>query len=492
MPGKNFNVATPLAEGDGMQGLAPLALDRPKRRKRRRVVKKKGGNAQTLRDYWTHHGHGGPTHYAGADAIAWGTPGDFDRCVALMSKHMTPEQAKGYCNLRHHDALGYYPATHARMERGKMGGLQVATGWLDEITKGAVPGEPRVQSGPQGGQFTAGGGDDTGASGKQKTGRRSGGGKDSGRAAQRARIKARIADLTKQIHALEHSLAELKKASAAANSKTGATSTPSSQSTSSAGSQAQTSSSSSSTSSSASSSSESGLKQKIANLRAERKTLEGQLTSNKSVRNVREPESGRFRTFQGEAQEAHRALTEGRHGDAMDLLGSARALARTDDDRVQLDQLHNSVARVQHGGPVDGQVVADLAKMASVTVAKVGPHGWSHGWIRAGGEAPSRKAAHATKNDQTGRTVMFNGRPTRVGDKLVHGEGKAESIYRIHDAVSGENIGTGDGTSLAQSPTIRPTQEGEESDYQRMRPGGPTGLEPHPEGTILVQKPTGQ
>jgi hypothetical protein len=33
---------------------------------------------------------------------------------------MTPDQAKGYCNLRHHEALGYYPAQHARMERGKM------------------------------------------------------------------------------------------------------------------------------------------------------------------------------------------------------------------------------------------------------------------------------------------------------------------------------------------------------------------------------------
>jgi hypothetical protein len=81
----------------------------------------KRGNAQTLRDYWTGHGHGGPTHHAFEHAIAWGTGGDFMRCVAQLTAHgkMTPEQAKGYCNLRHHEALGYWPAQHARMDRGK-------------------------------------------------------------------------------------------------------------------------------------------------------------------------------------------------------------------------------------------------------------------------------------------------------------------------------------------------------------------------------------
>jgi ADP-ribosyltransferase exoenzyme len=80
------------------------------------------GSAQTLRDYWTHHGHGGPTHYAGADAIAWGTPGDFDRCVAALTPHLGAG-AKGYCNLRHHEALGYWPAQHAEMLRGKTVGI---------------------------------------------------------------------------------------------------------------------------------------------------------------------------------------------------------------------------------------------------------------------------------------------------------------------------------------------------------------------------------
>jgi 2'-5' RNA ligase len=41
--------------------------------------------------------------------IGWGTDGDFMRCVDIAGKHMTPEQAKGYCNLRHQDAVGAPP-----------------------------------------------------------------------------------------------------------------------------------------------------------------------------------------------------------------------------------------------------------------------------------------------------------------------------------------------------------------------------------------------
>ena len=78
---------------------------------------KSGGDAEVLRDYWTHQGHPGPTQYALEEEIKWGQPGDFNRCTALVSKYMTDEQAKGYCNLLHHRALGYWPAQHARMER---------------------------------------------------------------------------------------------------------------------------------------------------------------------------------------------------------------------------------------------------------------------------------------------------------------------------------------------------------------------------------------
>lgn len=50
------------------------------------------GNAEKLRRYWT-IGKGGAK-------IRWNSPGDFDRCVKYLSKHLGP-RAKGYCALRH-------------------------------------------------------------------------------------------------------------------------------------------------------------------------------------------------------------------------------------------------------------------------------------------------------------------------------------------------------------------------------------------------------
>lgn len=81
-------------------------------------------------------------HGEGAARIAWGTPGDFDRCVTIASEHMREDQAKGFCNLRHKGALGFYPATHAAMERHAIGkGHHVAGepvrfhhGWVPVIT----------------------------------------------------------------------------------------------------------------------------------------------------------------------------------------------------------------------------------------------------------------------------------------------------------------------------------------------------------------------
>ena len=67
--------------------------------------------AERLRHYWAHG--------EGAAKVGWGSPGDFDRCVSHVGKYM--KDPKGYCNLRHHEALGYYPATHAAMERGHKG-----------------------------------------------------------------------------------------------------------------------------------------------------------------------------------------------------------------------------------------------------------------------------------------------------------------------------------------------------------------------------------
>jgi hypothetical protein len=68
------------------------------------------GNAEKLRRYWTHG--------EGAAKIRWGTPGDWTRCVRHLSKYMGP-RAKGYCQLRHKDALGFYTSTHAHIDKSR-------------------------------------------------------------------------------------------------------------------------------------------------------------------------------------------------------------------------------------------------------------------------------------------------------------------------------------------------------------------------------------
>jgi 8-oxo-dGTP pyrophosphatase MutT (NUDIX family) len=59
------------------------------------------GGAESLRKWYVSG--------EGAAKIRWGTPGDFMRCVRLAEKHMTPDHAKGYCNLRHREATGFAP-----------------------------------------------------------------------------------------------------------------------------------------------------------------------------------------------------------------------------------------------------------------------------------------------------------------------------------------------------------------------------------------------
>lgn len=61
---------------------------------------KNRGNAERLRAYWVHG--------EGAAKIGWGTPGDFNRCVSELTPHLGA-RAKGYCNLRHQDAVGAPP-----------------------------------------------------------------------------------------------------------------------------------------------------------------------------------------------------------------------------------------------------------------------------------------------------------------------------------------------------------------------------------------------
>lgn len=76
------------------------------------VTPKDFASAERLRKYWTV----GP----GGAKIRWGQGGDFNRCVRHLTKYLGP-RAKGYCQLRHHDVLGYYTGTHAKMLGGKHG-----------------------------------------------------------------------------------------------------------------------------------------------------------------------------------------------------------------------------------------------------------------------------------------------------------------------------------------------------------------------------------
>lgn len=64
-------------------------------------------DTERLRHYWSHG--------EGAIKVRWGEPGDFDRCVSHVGKFM--DNPKGYCAERHHDALGIWPATHAKEVR---------------------------------------------------------------------------------------------------------------------------------------------------------------------------------------------------------------------------------------------------------------------------------------------------------------------------------------------------------------------------------------
>jgi hypothetical protein len=68
------------------------------------------GNAEKLRHYWVHG--------EGAAKIRWGQPGDWKRCVRHLVKYLGP-RAKGYCQLRHKEALGIYTATHAKRDRNR-------------------------------------------------------------------------------------------------------------------------------------------------------------------------------------------------------------------------------------------------------------------------------------------------------------------------------------------------------------------------------------
>lgn len=55
---------------------------------------------------------------AGGAKIGWGTPGDYDRCVAEVGKY-TPDGAHGLCAELHIAATGMTTARHAELLGGK-------------------------------------------------------------------------------------------------------------------------------------------------------------------------------------------------------------------------------------------------------------------------------------------------------------------------------------------------------------------------------------
>jgi 8-oxo-dGTP pyrophosphatase MutT (NUDIX family) len=57
-----------------------------------------------LRDYWVRG--------EGAAKIAWGSPGDFNRCRLNLAEYVKPQYLDGYCANRHYDALGIWPGEH--------------------------------------------------------------------------------------------------------------------------------------------------------------------------------------------------------------------------------------------------------------------------------------------------------------------------------------------------------------------------------------------
>lgn len=484
---KTFDLAAPLDAAGGQQGLAPYDLAGTRRKKKRKKANKRGGgSAQTLRDYWTHHGHGGPTHFAGADAIKWGEPGDFDRCVALVSKHMSPEQAKGYCNLRHKEALGYYPAEHARMEKSEPYSRkpdetlqcpsckkynapdarycdQCGSKLPGPVTKGLVAGEARVETGPTGGQFTAGGGDQAqqGKPGGPPTSGGGGGGKSS--------IREKISQLRHQIATLEASIQALKKSQSHLHSRAGRTNTPRKPPTATGSPASKPGAPKPGTPPTASGKPPKSVAQQIADqearvskLRDEVKQLQGQLGSAKGIRNVREFGTGRFRTFQGELAEARTALAEGRMNDVLDCLGSARALAATPEQRTQLSALQESLARTQHGP--EGVVEADLAKESSPQYTggmanKVGPHGYSHGWIHVGGGAPNMHshASDMSKDELLGHLTSEHGggpqAPGRSVGRRVSGRASMiEHHEKMHEMLDRGSPGVEQGIAHGHHP----------------------------------------
>lgn len=77
----------------------------------REVTPEDAAASERLKRYWAEG--------EGAAKIGWGVPGDYDRCLVLVSKAgVPPSEVHGYCQNLHIRATGF-PAGHAPGERGK-------------------------------------------------------------------------------------------------------------------------------------------------------------------------------------------------------------------------------------------------------------------------------------------------------------------------------------------------------------------------------------
>lgn len=76
-------------------------------------------DTQRLRTYWTKG--------AGAKKIAWGTPGDFDRCRTNLAEHVNPMFLAGTCANLHKEALGVWPGQEARLVAAEVPEFMVAS-----------------------------------------------------------------------------------------------------------------------------------------------------------------------------------------------------------------------------------------------------------------------------------------------------------------------------------------------------------------------------
>lgn len=83
----------------------------------------KGKGNQEALDHWATETAGGEAHFA------WGTPGDFDRCVVFHEgKGLSKDVAEGHCANLHHRALGVWPGHEHK--KGEASSMDTAHGYV--------------------------------------------------------------------------------------------------------------------------------------------------------------------------------------------------------------------------------------------------------------------------------------------------------------------------------------------------------------------------